>query len=1291
MRKSILSVFSVLLSVAISFNGGISTEASSGNVNTESYAASPVSLNGTTYSSTVYSDYNFENTNGTIYLTSYKGSEASIRIPAKAEINGTTYPVAIKAFLAGNAKNIAFEKGVILDNISFYKCTNIKSVDFTGANSSKMTTANYMFGYCYELENITWGSFDTKNITDMTGMFYYCSSLEKLDLTSFNTNSLTAMAGIVSNCSSLRELDLSSFDLSNITGEEKNTAMLNGCYSLEKLKTPRNLNVLRKFYYSGASICLYDESGNEYTSFPMGEDSLVSKTLTKGEDEILPDYSYLVQETQSRVLLYAYTGNETDIRIPATVTVNGETYHNVIWSGFKANKAKNITFEPGVIICNYTSFRDCTNLETVDFTGVRGALNGKCSSLFSNCRSLKSVKFGSSFKNNKPSQICNFFQNCKSLKCVDLSGFNTENIYDISSLFEGANNLVAINMKDCDLGKLSYSYMASNPPFMYCYNLQYIYVPKNVPEKWAFRLPRTLYDENGKAYNTLPTGLSESIVLKTKECKEKDIEELFLQEAGSAVVEQNTVSESDTTWQNDFKYSMDDTYITLKGYTGTAKNLKIPVKAVINGHDYFVNVGSLKLSGVENLSFERGVRITRETKLCNSDDLVSVDFTGVNTLGFTGSQHLLSRCPNLKRITWGPTFDFSRVTYMECTFYECTSLEVLDLSGLNTKSLGYMYQIVSSNNNVRVLNLSGCDFSNVKQDSFFYNTYFGKMYDLEIVYTPINVPEGVDISIGGGTFYDEEGNDYDTFPTGLSKSIKLYSEDRFYNEDFSDYKEDEEEAIEEENNNQAGSEATGNDQSDANNQLEDDIDDTEDDDDTNNLSGNQGSTQNTAQESGSAEPQNDAQNTGNNTDVNNQMGNGSSETASDTENVDNGSANDTTWQNDFTYVKKDGYITLNGYTGNSRNIRIPARAVIDGEQYSVYMGSISFENVDNLSFEKGVIITSGTSLARSSLVTVDFTGVDTSRLTHSQHLLSRCSNLKSVTWGPTFDTSNVEFIECMFYESDNLEKIDFSTFNTKKIQWMYQIVSGNNSVKELNLTGCDFSNIKTDDFFTGNYISNMYDLEVVYTPINVPENADIPLRGKFYDTNGVCYTEFPTGTTKSIKLISEELYLQKILGNTAKEEAVNDVDNDTEEEATYVPVDTKICIGTAQYNVTGDGTVSCFKPKNKKLKRVTIPSNVTIDGISYAVTSIDAKAFSGCRRITNITIPSSVTVIGKNAFSGCSNLKKIVINANSNLVIQKNAFKNINPDSTIYVKGVSGKTKQNLVKKIQKQTTAKVK
>src|SRR5574344_1002679 len=64
---------------------------------------------------------------------------------------------------------------------------------------------------------------------------------------------------------------------------------------------------------------------------------------------------------------------------------------------------------------------------------------------------------------------------------------------------------------------------------------------------------------------------------------------------------------------------------------------------------------------------------------------------------------------------------------------------------------------------------------------------------------------------------------------------------------------------------------------------------------------------------------------------------------------------------------------------------------------------------------------------------------------------------------------------------------------------------------------------------------------------------------------------------------------------------------------------------------------------NEYTGSVTIPDNVTYDGVTYSVTSIGNRAFSDCTRLTSVTIPNSVKTIGRGAFSGCTGLTSVTI------------------------------------------------
>lgn len=100
-----------------------------------------------------------------------------------------------------------------------------------------------------------------------------------------------------------------------------------------------------------------------------------------------------------------------------------------------------------------------------------------------------------------------------------------------------------------------------------------------------------------------------------------------------------------------------------------------------------------------------------------------------------------------------------------------------------------------------------------------------------------------------------------------------------------------------------------------------------------------------------------------------------------------------------------------------------------------------------------------------------------------------------------------------------------------------------------------------------------------------------------------------------------------------------------------------------KYKVTKSGlkggTVEFKAPKSKKVVKITIPSTVRIDGITYKVTSIAKNAFKGCSRLTNVTIGKNVSKIGEKAFYGCKKLKIITIKTTKlkSSTVGKNAFK----------------------------------
>ena len=98
----------------------------------------------------------------------------------------------------------------------FWKCSNLKNIDVTNFDTSKITTMGWMFCECNKITNIDISGFDTRNVDEMNYMFNGCTSLNNIDVTGFDTKNVKNMNGMFFKCDSLTNLNLSNFDTRNV-------------------------------------------------------------------------------------------------------------------------------------------------------------------------------------------------------------------------------------------------------------------------------------------------------------------------------------------------------------------------------------------------------------------------------------------------------------------------------------------------------------------------------------------------------------------------------------------------------------------------------------------------------------------------------------------------------------------------------------------------------------------------------------------------------------------------------------------------------------------------------------------------------------------------------------------------------------------------------------------------------------------------------------------------------------------------------------------------------------------
>ena len=133
------------------------------------------------------------------------------------------------------------------------------------------------------------------------------------------------------------------------------------------------------------------------------------------------------------------------------------------------------------------------------------------------------------------------------------------------------------------------------------------------------------------------------------------------------------------------------------------------------------------------------------------------------------------------------------------------------------------------------------------------------------------------------------------------------------------------------------------------------------------------------------------------------------------------------------------------------------------------------------------------------------------------------------------------------------------------------------------------------------------------------------------------------------------------------------------EKLAYPKAGTSYTISGNEYKISKPGAEVILVKTSKTTKNVTVPAQIYVQGITYKVTSIGAKAFNNNKNLTKVTIGTNIIKINSNAFFNCKNLKTVTIKSVrlTGKTANKKAFKNAHKKLVIRV--------PKKVKKIYKQ------
>lgn len=153
-----------------------------------------------------------------------------------------------------------------------------------------------------------------------------------------------------------------------------------------------------------------------------------------------------------------------------------------------------------------------------------------------------------------------------------------------------------------------------------------------------------------------------------------------------------------------------------------------------------------------------------------------------------------------------------------------------------------------------------------------------------------------------------------------------------------------------------------------------------------------------------------------------------------------------------------------------------------------------------------------------------------------------------------------------------------------------------------------------------------------------------------------------------------------------------DKDSDIEEQIT---VGDEITTDESVYTVTKLGDTPCVEYSelfDDEVTQEVIPDTITVDGVTYLVTAVGAKAFYKNTDLKQVTIGKNVSEIGGKAFYGCSSLSKVIIKSDKlkSGSIGSNAFTKVAKNVKVYVPGTKYSTYKKILKKAGIGSKAKI-
>lgn len=567
----------------------------------------------------------------------------------------------------------------------FYGCSKLYGLNVDSFNTGKVTTMEKMFYECRQISRIKLNDFNTSNVTNMAEMFQGCSDMDKVDVSGFDTGNVTNMSGLFSNCSNLKSIDISTFDMSQVTTVK---AIFHGCSSLEEV-------VLGK-----PDTGQVENMGSMFSGCKTLEEIDVSQLDTAN----VTSMGSMFAECESVTELDLSTFDMSQVGDTRKMFYNCSGLEKL---DLGKSEMENLSYTPEM-------FRGCDELQELDLSTLHTSKVVDMEGMFMECRKVKELDV-SHFDTSNVRSMKNMFYECADIQELELDNFETGIVIDMSGMFYGCASLEKMDVSDFDTSAVKYM----DSMFYGCASLKKLDISNFVTSKVIYM---SSMFQGCSVLTELKLGepdVAEVITMSHMFDSCKSLKSLDVSDFNSYKTTNMSYMFKNCSGLTELKvWGLDTTAVkNMSGMFQGCSSLTslTPVNytsAVTNMSYMFQGCSSLTYLDLSDFGVHNVTTMAYMFGDCSS--LNGLRFYGLNSSELQNMDGMFYRCSSLKEIDLR-NFNTTSVTDIRCMFYGCSSLTNVDASIFNRSKIYAATMMFAECDN-----LTSIDLTDLNVDSLLY-------------------------------------------------------------------------------------------------------------------------------------------------------------------------------------------------------------------------------------------------------------------------------------------------------------------------------------------------------------------------------------------------------------------------------------------------------------------------------------------------------------------------------------------------------------------------------------------